>query len=529
MESTVPNHPKTSLCSWIRLPTLSSARSDLPAGLVVFLVALPLCLGVALASGAPLLSGIIAGVVGGIIVGLFSGSELSVSGPAAGLAVIVLKSIAELNSFPAFTLAVLLSGGLQLVIGFLRVGVLGDFIPNRIIKGMLAGIGIVIILKQIPHALGDDNDFVGNQGFHPPGHLNTFHEVIQSVGSIHPGAILISLISLAILFGWDHPAIRRRRWISGVPAPLLCVVVGTLMNEAFKVLQPSWVLLAAKHRLVELPVLGSIREVFNTLQFPDFSRISDPLVWKVALTVAIVGSLESLLSLEATNKLDPERRISDPHAELRAQGLGNLVSGFFGGLPVTSVIIRSSANIYSGAKTRLSSIFHGCLLLLTVLLIPAVLNRVPLACLAAVLLSVGYKLSSWKIIRSVWKEGWSQFLPFVITVAGIVFIDLLKGILIGLCVSVFFLMRAYTRTAVTMVRDGEDFLIRLNKDLTFMNKQELKARLREVPDGARLIIDGMRAHYIDPDAVEVIRDFCEVAPHRGIHTQCRRVQGITHT
>jgi MFS superfamily sulfate permease-like transporter len=214
---------------------------------------------------------------------------------------------------------------------------------------------------------------------------------------------------------------------------------------------------------------------------------------------------------------------------LRAQGLGNLVSGFFGGLPVTSVIIRSSANIYSGAKTRLSSIFHGCLLLLTVLLIPAVLNRVPLACLAAVLLSVGYKLSSWKIIRSVWKEGWSQFLPFVITVAGIVFIDLLKGILIGLCVSVFFLMRAYTRTAVTMVRDGEDFLIRLNKDLTFMNKQELKARLREVPDGARLIIDGMRAHYIDPDAVEVIRDFCEVAPHRGIHTQCRRVQGITHT
>jgi MFS superfamily sulfate permease-like transporter len=301
------------------------------------------------------------------------------------------------------------------------------------------------------------------------------------------------------------------------------------MNEAFKVLAPSWVLSAAKHHLVELPVLGSIHEVLNTLQFPDFSRISDPLVWKVALTVAIVGSLESLLSLEASDKLDTEKRISNPNAELRAQGIGNLMSGFFGGLPVTSVIVRSSANIYSGAKTRLSSIIHGILLLVAVLLIPTVLNRVPLACLASILLSVGYKLSSWKIIRSVWKEGWSQFLPFVITVAAIVLTDLLKGILIGLGVSVFFVMRAYTRTALTMVKEGEDILIRLNKDLTFVNKQELKARLREVPDGARLVIDGVRAHYVDHDAAEVIREFCEGASHRGIQTQCRRVQGITHT
>jgi MFS superfamily sulfate permease-like transporter len=484
---------------------------------------------VALASGAPLISGIIAGVIGGIVVALFSGSELSVSGPAAGLAVIVLKSIEELKSFPAFALAVLLSGAFQLGIGLLRAGVIGDFIPNMVIKGMLAGIGIVIILKQIPHALGDDNDFVGDEGFNQPDHLNTFNEVTQSVGSINYGAIVISLISLVILFGWDHPAIRRRRWISVVPAPLLCVVFGTLMNEAFKVLAPSWVLSAAKHHLVELPVLGSIHEVLNTLQFPDFSRISDPLVWKVALTVAIVGSLESLLSLEASDKLDTEKRISNPNAELRAQGIGNLMSGFFGGLPVTSVIVRSSANIYSGAKTRLSSIIHGILLLVAVLLIPTVLNRVPLACLASILLSVGYKLSSWKIIRSVWKEGWSQFLPFVITVAAIVLSDLLKGILIGLGVSVFFVMRAYTRTALTMVKEGEDILIRLNKDLTFVNKQELKARLREVPDGARLVIDGVRAHYVDHDAAEVIREFCEGASHRGIQTQCRRVQGITHT
>jgi MFS superfamily sulfate permease-like transporter len=300
------------------------------------------------------------------------------------------------------------------------------------------------------------------------------------------------------------------------------------MNESFKLFMPSWALLATNHHLVELPVMGSFQEALSALQFPDFSRVADPMVWKIALTIAIVGSLESLLSLEASGKLDPEKRISDPNAELRAQGFGNLVSGLLGGLPVTSVIVRSSANIYSGAKSRLSSIVHGMLLLVAVLLIPTTLNRVPLACLAAILLSVGYKLSSWKIIRSVWKEGWFQFLPFAVTVAGIVLTDLLKGILIGLCVSVFFVMRAYTRTAVTLVREGQDFLIRLNKDLTFVNKQELKARLREIPDGARVVIDGVRAHYVDHDAVEVIREFCEAAPHRGIVTECRRIQGITH-
>lgn len=507
---------------------MASVGADLPAGVVVFLVALPLCLGVALASGAPLLSGIIAGVIGGVVVALFSGSELSVSGPAAGLAVIVLKSIEDLKSFQAFTLAVLLSGAMQLGIGFMRAGVIGDFIPNMVIKGMLAGIGIVIILKQIPHALGHDNDFVGDESFNQPDQLNTFNEVTQSMGALNPGAILISAVSLAILFGWDHKAIKQRRWASLVPAPLLCVVLGTLMNEAFKRVAPSWVLLASNHHLVELPVMGSVREVLGALQFPDFGRWVDPAVWKVALTLTIVGSLESLLSLEATDKLDPEKRISDPNAELRAQGMGNLISGFLGGLPITSVIVRSSANVYSGAKSRLSSIIHGVLLLFAVLIIPTVLNRIPLACLAAILLSVGYKLSSWKIIRSVWK-GWFQFLPFAVTVAGIVLTDLLKGILIGLCVSVFFVMRAYTRTALTVVRDGQDFLIRLNKDLTFINKQELKARLREIPDGARVIIDGVRAHYVDHDAIEVIKEFCEAARHRGIVVECHRIHGITHS
>lgn len=327
--------------------------------------------------------------------------------------------------------------------------------------------------------MGDDNDFIGDESFQQADHLNTFNEVSQSVSSINWGAILISGVSLIILFGWNHPVIKRRAWTRLVPASLICVVLGTVLNELFKVMVPSWTLLAANHHLVELPVMGSIREGLQALHFPDFSRIADPLVWKVALTIAIVGSLESLLSLEASDKLDPVKRMSDPHAELRAQGFGNLISGLLGGLPVTSVIVRSSANIYAGAKTRLSSIIHGLLLLVAASLIPTVLNRVPLACLAAILLSVGYKLCSWSVIRSVWKEGWSQFLPFAITVAGIVFTDLLKGIMIGLVVSVFFVMRSYTRTAVTLVQDGENFLIRLNKDLTFVNKQELKARLRK--------------------------------------------------
>ncbi|MEY4689799.1 MAG: hypothetical protein RIT19_124 [Verrucomicrobiota bacterium] len=523
--STPPKNSRTG--SWIRFSSLASAGTDIPAGLVVFLVALPLCLGVALASGAPLLSGLIAGVVGGIVVALFSGSELSVSGPAAGLAVIVLKSIEELKSFPAFALAVALSGVLQLGIGVLRAGVIGDFIPNMVIKGMLAGIGIVIILKQIPHAIGDDNDYVGDEAFQQPDQLNTFNEMAESLGSLNLGAIAISIVSLAILFGWDHPAIRRRKWLAILPAPLLSVVVGTLMNEVFKTVAPSWVLLGTRHHLVELPVMGSVREVLAALQIPEFGRLADPAVWRIAVTIAIVGSLESLLSLEAVDKLDPEKRISDPNAELRAQGIGNVASGLLGGLPVTSVIVRSSANVYAGATSRLSSIVHGLLLLGAVLLVPTLLNRVPLACLASILLAVGYKLSSWQIIRSVWKQGWSQFLPFSITVVGIVLTDLLKGILIGLCVSVFFVMRAYTRTAMTVVRDGQDHLIRFNKDLTFVNKQELKARLREVPEGSRLVIDGVRAHYVDHDAVEVIREFCESAGRRGIVTECRSIQGIT--
>jgi len=499
----------------------------LPAGIVVFLVALPLCLGVALASGAPLFAGIIAGMIGGLVVSLFSGSELSVSGPAAGLAVIVLASIQQLGSFEAFTLAVLISGALQLGIAFLRAGVIGDFIPNMVIKGMLAGIGVVIVLKQIPHALGDDKDFVGDETFRQSDQLNSFTEMMSSIASLSPGAILITAVSLIILVLWDRPSFKSMKWTRHIPAPLLCVIAGTALNELYSLLAPSWVLTAAKHHLVELPVAGSLNDVANLFRLPDFSRIADPVVWKTAATIAVVGSLETLLCIEATDKLDTEKRISDPNTELRAQGIGNMVSGLLGGLPITSVIVRSSANIYAGARTRLSSMVHGTMLLVSALLIPALLNRVPLACLAAILLSVGYKLSSVKIIRSVWKEGWAQFLPFIITVLAIVLTDLLKGILIGLAVSVVFVMRAYHRTAVTMVRDGNEFLIRFNKDMTFINKSDLKARLRELPDGAYVIIDGTRAHYVDHDADETLREFEQSAPYRGIEIEYHNLVGRT--
>jgi MFS superfamily sulfate permease-like transporter len=525
LQGPIPSAPISG--RWFFPPSLAFAGRDIPAGIVVFLVALPLCLGVALASGAPLFAGIISGIVGGIVVALFSGSELSVSGPAAGLAVIVLAAIQQLGSFEAFTLAVLISGALQLAITFLRAGVIGDFIPNMVIKGMLAGIGVVIVLKQIPHALGDDKDFVGDETFHQSDQLNTFTEMTSSFASLSPGAILITAVSLIILVLWDRPSFKSMKWTRHIPAPLLCVIAGTALNELYSVLVPGWVLTAAKHHLVELPVAGSLNDVANLFRLPDFSKIADPVVWKTAATIAVVGSLETLLCIEATDKLDTEKRISDPNTELRAQGIGNLVSGLLGGLPITSVIVRSSANIYAGARTRLSSMVHGIMLLVAALLIPALLNRVPLACLAAILLSVGYKLSSVKIIRSVWKEGWTQFLPFIVTVLAIVLTDLLKGILIGLAVSVVFVMRAYHRTAVTMVRDGNEFLIRFNKDMTFVNKSDLKARLRELPDGAYVIIDGTRAHYVDHDADETLREFEQSAPYRGIEIEYHNLVGRT--
>lgn len=511
--------------TWLTWPDFRSARRDIPAGVVVFLVALPLCLGIALASGAPLFSGIIAGAVGGLVIALFSGSELSVSGPAAGLAVIVLGAIQELRDFQVFTLAVVVSGLLQLVLAQVRAGVIGDYIPNSVIKGMLAAIGVVIILKQLPHALGDDRDFEGDEAFRQPDQLNSFSEILASATGFSPGAVTVSLLGLAILVLWELPFLKRRAWTGLVPAPLLCVVAGIAANEAFKRWLPAWELLAAKDQLVQLPTATSVAAWREMFQFPRPEAILNLRVWTVGLTLALVGSIETLLCLEATDKLDPEKRISDPNRELRAQGLGNLVSGLLGGLPVTSVIVRSSANVYAGARTRLAAVVHGLLLLGAVALLPGLLNRVPLAALAAVLLAVGYKLASLQVLREMWSRGWPQFLPFAITLVAIVLTDLLRGIAVGLMAGVFFVMRSNHHSATTLVNEGADWLLRFNKDVSFVNKSEVKRRLRSVPDGARLIVDGTKALYVDNDIYDTLREFETSAGFRGIQIEYHQVFG----
>jgi len=497
-------------------------RRDGPAGTVVFLVALPLCLGIALASGAPLFSGIIAGAVGGIVVSVLSGSQLSVSGPAAGLAVIVASAIQDLGSYQTFLCAVVLAGILQFLLGVVRLGVIADYVPNSVIKGMLAAIGLVIILKQIPHALGRDKDFEGNLSFLQRGESNTLTDIVEGVMSAQPGAMLIAAASLGILLGWDLLAPRLGRFFQLVPAPLLAVVAGIAINQALGAVYPSWKLVEPEH-MVTLPAARSLSEYLGQFTTPDFSAWSSQKVLFTAVTLAIVASLESLLSLEASDRLDPYKRISPPNRELRAQGIGNVISGLLGGLPITSVVVRTSANVYAGAVTWMSSFIHGVLLLGSTLLIPDLLNLTPLSCLAAILIVIGYKLTKPAIYREMYRLGLSQFLPFLVTVVAIVFTDLLKGVLIGLACGIFFVIKTNHHDAFTIVSQDNDYLMRFNKDASFVNKHELRTRLRMIPEGAHLVIDGRRALFIDHDVREAIEDFKKLAPYRNITLECKNL------
>lgn len=495
----------------------SNLQRDIPAGLVVFLVALPLCLGIALASGAPLIGGIISGIVGGLIVAIFSGSELSVSGPAAGLTVIVATAIQTLGSYENFLVAVILAGVIQIGLSYLRAGVLGDFVPSSVIRGMLAAIGIVIILKQIPHALGRDTDFEGDFSFlEPTGHTNTFSEIARSIASANPEAIIITVISFAILLLWEYPKVKHIRFFKLVPAALLVVVGGIALNEMFKFFMDNFYLRAEDGHLVQLPVTNNISLFIGQLHFPSFTILTGTQVYSVAVTLAIVASLETLLSLEAVDKLDPFRRISDANKELRAQGIGNIISGALGGLPLTSVIVRSSANVYAGARTRMSAIVHGILLIVSVIFLAPVLNRVPLASLAAILILVGYKLARVGLFVSMYRAGKEQFLPFIVTVFAIVFTDLLTGIAIGMCFGMFFVMRSNHQFAVSLVNIDHYYMIRFTKDMTFINKSELKAKLRQIPDNAHLLIDGGKARFIDADIYDAVGEFAEAAKFRNI-------------
>lgn len=486
----------------------SNVRGDLASGLVVFLVALPLCLGIALASGAPLFSGIVSGVIGGILVGFFSNSALSVTGPAAGLTAIVLSAITDLGGFDIFLVAVILAGLLQIGLGFLRAGSFSNYFPTSVIEGMLAAIGIIIILKQIPHAFGHDVDNEGDFFFIEKSGHTTFDTLIESINHIHLGALIIAVISLAILITWDKvPALKK---IKVVPGALVVVIVSILLNEFF--IQTNSVLaIVTENHLVNLPSFTEIKEGFA---LPNFGALTNSKVWSVAATIAVVASIETLLCIEATDKLDPYKRYTDTNRELKAQGIGNIVSGLLGGLPMTSVVVRSSANINSGGRTKLATIFHGFLLIVFALSIPFILNKIPLAALAAVLLMVGYKLAKPSVFIHLWKNGFSQFIPFVVTVAAVVGIDLLKGVAIGLSVSILFILYQNLKIAYSFRKesfhDGDVITIKLAQEVSFLNKAAIKSTLGNIPEKSKLIIDASNAKYIDFDVVEMIKDFRNV-------------------
>lgn len=505
--------------------SLKYLKNDLPAGLVVFLVALPLCLGIALASGAPLFSGIITGIVGGMVVAFASGSSLSVSGPAAGLTVIVHGAIAKLGSYEVFLLAVVLAGVLQIILGYLKAGIIGYYFPSNVIKGMLAAIGIILILKQIPHAVGYDVDNEGDFDFIQADGENTFSEIVNSVNHIHPGAIIVALVSLFILIMWERPFLKKYAFFKIVPGALLAVIAGILVNEWFRVNDPSLFLTGDK--LVRIPVADSAAGFIGQFTLPDFSAFSNYQVYVVAITLAIIASLETLLSVEATDKLDPYKRNTPTNRELKAQGLGNLVAGMIGGLPLTAVIVRSSANVNAGAKTKLSSIIHGMLLLTSVIAFASVLNKIPLACLAALLLVVGYKLARISLFKSMYRLGWDQFLPFVVTVVAIQFSDLLKGIAIGMAVSVFFILRNNYRRAFFHMEqehgESEKITIQLAEEVTFLNKGSIAHALDQLPGNATVIIDGSKSHFIDVDVLEMIHDFKSTAKLKQINLELKGI------
>jgi MFS superfamily sulfate permease-like transporter len=497
-----------------------SLVNDVPSSSVVFLIALPLCLGIALGSGAPLFSGIIAGIVGGIVVGLLSGSQLSVAGPAAGLTAIVATAITDLQVYEAFLLAVVLGGIFQLILGFVKAGVLGDYIPSSVIKGMLAAIGLILILKQIPHLFGYSKDFVGDESFMQPDGENTFSEIGNTFGHILPIAIIIGVLSLVIQFVWDKYLVKLHRMFVLMPAPLVVVLVAVAINELAKSMYPQYALSQAF--LVNIPIAGSVTEFASFFTFPDLSFLSNVQVWIAGVTIAIVASLETLLNVEAADELDPYKRVTPTNRELKAQGVGNMVSGLIGGLPITSVIVRTSANINAGAKSKVSTILHGSLLLLAVFFIPGILNRIPLSALAGILIYTGYKLAKPSIFKKYYQQGMGQFLPFVITIVAILFTDLLVGILIGCCTGMFFVIRSNFQSAVFVVNDDNKYLFRLRKDVSFLNKPIIKNKLEKVPEDAYVIIDVKRADFIDRDIVEVIDDFKKHAPLKNIKVEMKQ-------
>jgi MFS superfamily sulfate permease-like transporter len=484
-------------------------KQDLPAGLVVFLVALPLCLGVGFAStniagldGLPnVMSGIIAGVIGGTIVAFFSGSRLGISGPAAGLITIVLTALTDLGSFESFLLSLVLAGVIQFVLAFVGFGVLANYVPTAVIKGMLAAIGITLILKEIPHLLGYDKDYFGDESFWQFDGHNTFSELFYAFNAFEPGAIIVGFLAILILLFFDTKWIKSKAWAMYIPGALVVVVVSIVANQfllgSFQI--------TGKH-MVEVPRLASFEQLKSIFHSPDWLQISNSKVWVIAITLALVGSLETLLSLEATDKLDPKKHKTNPHRELKAQGIGNLVSGLIGGLPITQVIVRSSANIAAGGQSKLAAIFHGVLLLISILFLSSVLNLIPLAALAAVLVLVGYKLAKWTLFVEMYQKGLSQFIPFVSTIVAVLLTDLLKGIGIGILISIFYILKRNFQNHFTKEETTEACTIILSEEVTFLNKGGILDALQHNKN-KRIVIDASRTKSIDIDVLESLQEF----------------------
>ena len=508
----------------------STFGQDAPAGLVVFLVALPLCLGISLASGAPLLAGVVAGIVGGVLVSWLSGSAVSVSGPAAGLTTIVLSAIATLGSWPAVLAATVVAGAMQIVMGLARAGVIALYFPAAVIRGMLAAIGIILILKQLPHFLGADSDYFEDMNFSQFDGLNTFSAIGAAVRGLSPGSVLVGVVALGLMLLWDTGRVRRQAWARLVPGALVAVLSAVALNQLLHTAAPAWQV--RPEHLVTLPVVSSLQQLVGEMTFPDFSALRRPATYGVAFTIAVVASLETLLSVEAVDNLDPQKRHTPPNRELLAQGAGNLVSGLLGGLPITAVIVRSSANISAGAQTRLAAFIHGLLLLVSLLLLSAVLNLIPLSALAAVLLLVGYKLTKPALYRQQWQLGREQFIPFIITIGAVLFTDLLKGVSIGLVLGFFFILRdnskagSYLRVDPTDADEPGRLHLRLPEHVSFLNKASIVTTLEQLPAGSRVVLDGTRSDVIDHDVLEAIEAFRRAAPARGIALELRGIRQV---
>lgn len=499
---------------------MANFGGDVASGLVVFFVALPLCLGIALASGAPLFSGIVAGIIGGVVIGVLSQSQLSVSGPAAGLAAIVLAAITDLGAFDIFLCAVVIAGVIQLTLGFLKAGSIANYFPSNVIEGMLAGIGLIIILKQLPHAVGFDRDYEGNESFVGAAGGNTFSFLTEALNFITPGAVIVALVAIAIMLTWEKVDFLKK--IKILPGPLVAVVVGVVLNEIF-VATGSSVAIGREH-LVNLPVPTSFDGFISQFTLPNLAGFTNERVWVHGVTIAIIASIETLLCLEAVDRLDPLKRYSPTNRELKAQGIGNIVSGLIGGLPITSVIVRSSANVNSGAVTKVSTIAHGAFLLVCVAAVPFILNRIPLAVLAAILLLTGYKLARPALFKKWFSAGVYQFVPFIVTVVAIVMTDLLLGVALGMVISVFFILRENLKSPYFFRHDehksGEIIHINLAQEVSFLNKAAIKLTLENLPEDSYVIIDATDTVYIDHDVLALIREFREIkAVERNIRVE----------